>query len=78
MVPFGIIEEETVTKIVFQDSINKILMDESSDSWDTSAAKNKTVMARLVPNTDDTTTNTLYIQGNGGVTANYDSSDLFY
>ena len=35
-------------------------------------------MARLVPNTDDTTTNTLYIQGNGGVTANYDSGFLFY
>ena len=40
--------------------------------------KIKLVMARLVPNTDDTTTNTLYIQGNGGVIANYNSSDLFY
>ena len=69
-------KEDTVTKIVFQDSINKI--DGESDSWDISSAKNKTVMARLVPNTDDTTTNTLYIQGNGGVTANYDSSGLFY
>ena len=69
-------KQSTVTKIVFQDSINKI--DGESDSWDISSAKNKTVMARLVPNTDDTTTNTLYIQGNGGVTANYDSSGLFY
>ena len=69
-------KEDTVTKIVFQDSINKI--DGESDSWDISSAKNKTVMARLVPNTDDTTTNTLYIQGNGGVVANYNSSDLFY
>ena len=69
-------KEDTVTKIVFQDSINKI--DGESDSWDISSAKNKTVMARLVPNTDDTTTNTLYIQGNGGVTANYDSNHLFY
>ena len=69
-------ENKTVTKIVFQDSINKI--EGESKSWDISSAKNKTVMARLVPNTDDTTTNTLYIQGNGGVTANYDSSDLFY
>ena len=34
-------------------------------------------MARLVPNTDDTTTNTLYIQGDGGVIANYNSSYLF-
>ena len=69
-------EKKIVTKIVFQDSIKNI--DNESRSWDTSAAKNKTVMARLVPNTDDTTTNTLYIQGNGGVTANYDSSGLFY
>ena len=69
-------KQGTVTKIVFQDSINKI--EGESESWDISSAKNKTVMARLVPNTDDTTTNTLYIQGNGGVTANYDSSNLFY
>ena len=69
-------KQSTVTKIVFQDSINKI--DGESESWDISSAKNKTVMARLVPNTDDTTTNTLYIQGNGGVTANYDSNHLFY
>ena len=69
-------KQDTVTKIVFQDSINKI--EGESESWDISSAKNKTVMARLVPNTDDTTTNTLYIQGNGGVIANYDSSYLFY
>ena len=68
-------KQSTVTKIVFQDSINKI--DGESDSWDISSAKNKTVMARLVPNTDDTTTNTLYIQGNGGVTANYSCDYLF-
>ena len=69
-------KQDTVTKIVFQDSISKI--EGESESWDISSAKNKTVMARLVPNTDDTTTNTLYIQGNGGVTANYNSSYLFY
>ena len=69
-------KQSTVTKIVFQDSINKI--EGESESWDISSAKNKTVMARLVPNTDDTTTNTLYIQGNGGVIANYNSNYLFY
>ena len=68
-------KQSTVTKIVFQDSINKI--DGESESWDISSAKNKTVMARLVPNTDDTTTNTLYIQGDGGVIANYNSNYLF-
>ena len=69
-------KQSTVTKIVFQDSINKI--EGESESWDISSAKNKTVMARLVPNTDDTTTNTLYIQGNSGVIANYNSEYLFY
>ena len=69
-------KQSTVTKIVFQDSINKI--EGESESWDISSAENKTVMARLVPNTYDTTTNTLYIQGNGGVVANYNSSYLFY
>ena len=68
-------KQDTVTKIVFQDSINKI--EGESESWDISSAKNKTVMARLVPNTDDTATNTLYIQGNGGVIANYYSRYLF-
>jgi surface protein len=68
-------KQSTVTKIVFQDSINKI--EGESESWDISSAKNKTVMARLVPNTGDTITNTLYIQGNGGVIANYDSNYLF-
>ena len=62
-------EKKTVTKIVFQDSIKSI--DNESKSWDISVAKNKTVMARLVPNTDDATTNTLYIQSNGETFANY-------
>ena len=68
-------EKKTVTKIVFQDSIKSI--DNESKAWDTSAAKNKTVMARLVPNTDDNTTNTLYIQSNGETFANYSSTYLF-
>ena len=67
-------EKNTVTKIVFQDSIKSI--DNESKVWDTSVAKNKTVMARLVPNTDDTTTNTLYIQSNGEVFANYNCAIL--
>ena len=62
-------EKSTITNIVFQDSIKSIKNE--SKVWDTSAAKNKTVMARLVPNTDDTATNTLYIQSDGEVFANY-------
>ena len=68
-------EKVTITKVVFQDSIKSI--DNESKVWDMSSSKNKTVMARMVPNTDDSSTNTLYIQGKGGVTANSDSSNLF-
>ena len=74
---FGLTNDEkaTITKVVFQDSIKSI--DNESKVWDVSAAKNKTVMARIVANTDASSTNTLYIQGKGGVTANSDSSNLF-
>lgn len=68
-------EKATIIKVVFQDSIKSI--DNESKIWDMSSSKNKTVMARMVPNTDDSSTNTLYIQGKGGVTANSDSSNLF-
>lgn len=74
---FGLTNDEkaTITKVVFQDSIKSI--DNESKIWDMSSSKNKTVMARMVPNTDDSSTNTLYIQGKGGVIANSDSSNLF-
>ena len=52
-------EKATITKVVFQDSIKSI--DNESKVWDMSSSKNKTVMARMVPNTDDSLTNTLYI-----------------
>ena len=68
-------EKKTVTKIVFQDSVKPI--DNESKAWDTSAARNKSVMTRLVPNTDDDTTNTLYIQSDGIIFANYNCSGTF-
>ena len=68
-------EKNTVTKIVFQDSIKSI--DNESKSWDISVAKNKTVMARLAPNTDDNTTNTLYIQSDKEIFANYNCPGTF-
>ena len=68
-------EKNTVTKIVFQDSIKSI--DNESKSLDISVAKNKTVMARLVPNTEDNTTNTLYIQSDKEIFANYTCYHLF-
>ena len=74
---FGLTNDEkaTITKVVFQDSIKSI--DNESKIWDMSSSKNKTVMARMVPNTDDSLTNTLYIQGKGGVIANYTCNGLF-
>ena len=68
-------EKSIITKVVFQDSIKSI--DNESKIWDMSSSKNKTVMARIVPNTDDSSTNALYIQGKGGVTANYTCKGLF-
>ncbi len=68
-------EKNIITKIVFQDSIKSI--DNESKVWDTFAAKNKTVMARLLPNTENTTNNTLYIQSDGEVFTNYNSSGTF-
>ncbi len=68
-------EKNTVTKIVFQDSIKSI--DNESKSWDISVAKNKTVMARLAPNTADNTTNTLYIQSDKEIFANYNCPGTF-
>ena len=68
-------ERKSVTKIAFQDSIKSI--DNESKSWDISVAKNKTVMARLVPNTEDNTTNTLYIQSDKEIFANYTCYHLF-
>ena len=74
---FGLTNDEkaTITKVVFQDSIKSI--DNESKIWDMSSSKNKTVMARIVANTDASSTNTLYIQGKGGMTANYICRGLF-
>ncbi len=74
---FGLTDDEkkTVTKVVLQDSIKSV--DNESKVWDVSVAKNKTVMARMVPNTEDDTTNTLYIQSDKEILANYNSDSLF-
>ena len=47
-------------------------------SWDMSAGQDGNVMAYLTPNTTDSNFYDLYLQGNGGLSANKESSFLFY
>lgn len=64
-----------ITKIEFKNEITDVK--NAKYSWDVSAANNGSVMAYLVPNSDDTTTYTAYIQADGNILANQDSSYLF-
>ena len=72
---FGLSNEEkaTFTKIVFQDKINEI--ENTTKIYDLSSAKNNSVVGRIVANGDNT--NTLYIQSDGEIFANSNSSSLF-
>ena len=66
-------EKATFTKIVFQDKINEI--ENTTKTYDLSSAKNNSVVGRIVANGDNT--NTLYIQSDGEIFANSNSSSLF-
>ncbi len=66
-------EKQTITKIVFQDKINDI--ENTTKSYDLSANDNNSVIGKIVSNGDST--NTLYIQSNGEIFANSNSSYLF-
>ena len=66
--------KDSVTKIIIEDSISA--KSGETASWDISEANDKSVMGRIVPNTDGTTY-TAYIQGEGGVKGNKNSSYLF-
>lgn len=66
---------DSITKIVIQNSITNIL--NTKESYDISKAKDGSVMGKIVPNSSDSTTYTAYIQGDGGVTANSYSSNIF-
>lgn len=67
--------KESIKNVVFQNNLEPVL--NASESWDVSEAQNKTVMAYLVPNTEDTEKYTLYIQADNGISANKNSSYLF-
>ncbi len=66
-----------ITKVVFE---NTLTPHETSEEliYDVSVAQDGSVMSYLVPNEEDTTKYTLYINSDGKVLANEDSSDLFF
>ena len=67
---------DSITKVVFENTMNEHETNEEL-IFDVSSAQDKSVMAYLVPNEDNTEMYTLYIQSESGVKANPDSSDLF-
>lgn len=68
--------KESITRIVFENRIKPYA--NASYTYDVSDTQDGSVMSYMVANESDTSTFTLYIQGNGGVTANTNSSYLFY
>ena len=68
--------KSNITKIVFQNQIQE--MDNAAYTYDISSRNDNSIIANLVANSDDTSTYTAYIQSNGNVLANEDSSYLFY
>ena len=66
-----------ITKVVFE---NTLTSHETSEEliYDVSVAQDGSVMSYLVPNEEDTTKYTLYINSDEKVVANEDSSDLFF
>ena len=69
---------DSTTKIVFENTIHDI--EGAVESFNIASDKTdnaEKIMAYVVANTEDTTTHTIYIQGNGGVMANENSSYLF-
>ncbi len=68
--------KDKITKIKIEDSIHP--KEDEISSWDISEAGDGSVIARIVPNTEDTSTYIAYIQGDGKIIANKNSSYLFY
>ena len=68
--------KQSIISVEFLD--NKNISENAVESWDVSAAKDKSVMAWVIPDTIDNTKHHLYIGGDGGVIANEDSSYLFF
>ena len=63
-----------IKTVIFQNTITDI---EGATSFDISSNNSSSIMARLVTDTTDTTKFTVYIQADGNIIANSDSSNLF-
>lgn len=64
-----------ITKVVIQNEIR--LPANTMERWDISAAGNNSVIGYIVPNADNLNEYTAYIQGDGTILANSESSSLF-
>jgi len=64
-----------IKKIIFEDTLNP--KENASYVYDISSVQNESVMAYLVPDAEDNTKYITYIQSDGEVIANRDSSGLF-
>ena len=65
-----------IKTITLEDKIN--VPDDAVEFWDVSAMQDGRVMAYVITNPDDSTKYDLYIQGDGSLYANQNSSYLFY
>ena len=66
--------KDNITKIVFEDSSK--IYDDAEYTYDISSLQDKSIMAYMINNGDDTYTT--YINSDGKITANRYSSNLFY
>ncbi len=69
--------KDQITKIVFRDTLDPSENNTSELTFDESMDQDESVMSYLVENADEEGTYTAYIQGNGKIIANPDSSYLF-
>ena len=66
----------SIVSITFEDTIN--IPSDAYESWDVSSTGNGKVMAYIKTSSSNSRLYDLYIQGDGKIYANYDSSKLFY
>lgn len=67
--------KSSITKVVFENNIHDV--SGSIETFDISENQNNSVIAHIVPNTDDSTTHIAYIQANEKIFANQNSGSLF-
>lgn len=70
-------QKANITKVVFQNTISEVTGATEAAGSDISSDNSGSIMSYLVPNEDDATKYTAYIQANGNIKANADSSNLF-